>query len=84
MFEKYGKKTIEAPDIIIRDIKNESTAFLVLKLDEINLNTIVRLSVANTDSPEHRNSVMTFYRIRTKNLEKLMARHKVLYKRQEE
>ncbi|MBQ6346628.1 MAG: hypothetical protein IJI71_03605 [Clostridia bacterium] len=84
LFEKYGKKTIEAPDIIIRDIKNESTAFLVLKLDEINLNTIVRLSVANTDSPEHRNSVMTFYRIRTKNLEKLMARHKVLYKRQEE
>ena len=84
LFEKYGKKTIEAPDIIIRDIKNESTAFLVLKLDEINLNTIVRLSVANTDSPEHRNSVMTFYRIRTKNLEKLVARHKVLYKRQEE
>ena len=27
---------------------------------------------------------MTFYRIRTKNLEKLMARHEVLYKRQEE
>ena len=68
LFEKYGKKTIEAPDIIIRDIKNESTAFLVLKLDEINLNMIVRLSVANTDSSEHKNPVMTFYRIRTKIL----------------
>lgn len=84
LFEEYGKKTVEDPDIIIRDIKNEGTVFLVSKLDNTNLNTIVRLSVADMDNPDHKNSVMTFYRIRTKNLEKLMAKHKVLYIKQEQ
>ena len=54
-------------------------------MNECNIfKSIIRRIMVCTDSPEHRNSVMTFYRIRTKNLEKLMARHKVLYKRQEE
>lgn len=84
LFEAYGRKTVEYPDIIIRDIKNVGTVFLVLKLENTNLNTIVRLSVASMDNPNHLNSIMTFYRIRTKNLEKLMAKHKVLYMKQEE
>lgn len=84
LFEEYGKKTVEAPDIIIRDIKKEGTVFMVLRMDSINLNTVVRLSVARTDSPEHKNSVMTFYRIRSKNLTKLLEKHKVLYNRAEE
>ena len=84
LFEEYGKRTVEDPDIVVRDIKNEGTVFLVSKLDNTNLNTIVRLSIADMDNPDHKNSVMTFYRIRTKNLEKLMAKHKVLYMKQEE
>ena len=83
LFEEHGKRTVEDPDIIIQDIKHEGTVFLVKRLENTNLNTIIRLSVANADPSEHKNSVMTFYRIRTSNLEKLMNKHKVLYKKSE-
>jgi len=71
------------PDIVIKDLKNESTVFMVLRIKETNLNTIIRLSVAGKDPGKLKNSIMTFFRIRDKNLVKLMEKNKVLYKRDE-
>ena len=81
LFTQYCEKTIVDPDAIIRDTRNPNTIFMVLRLDDINLNSIVRLSVANCDAPNLKNSVMTFYRIRNKNLIKLIEKNKVLYNR---
>ena len=84
LFEAYGIETITESDIIIRDMEHENTVFMVLKLEVINMNAIVRLSIAGVDDDRLKNSVMTFYRIRTKNLAKLVAKHKVLYIRGEQ
>lgn len=81
LFKEYGQKTVMDPDIIVRDMKNEGTVFMITRLEKTNLNAIIRLSVANSDNPGLLNSIMTFYRIRTKNLVKLMEKHKVLYNR---
>lgn len=81
LFEAYGIKTITEPDAIIRDMEHDNTVFMVSRLENTNLNAIVRLSVSDIDSSQLKNSVMTFYRIRTKNLVKLMKKHKVLYNR---
>ena len=62
----------------------KKTVFMVLKLEQINMNAIVRLSVSGVDDNRLKNSVMTFYRLRAKNLMKLMAKHKVLYIRGEQ
>lgn len=81
LFETYGRRTIENPDIVLVDDKHESTVFMISKLEATNLNAIVRLSVAGKDDPKLMNSVMTFYRIRGSNLDKLMAKHKLLYRK---
>lgn len=80
-FAKYGIQTVTNPDIVIKDGKNENTVFMIAKLENTNLNTVVRLSVAGKDLSKLDNSIMTFYRIREKNLRKLIERNKVLYKR---
>lgn len=81
LFEEYGVKTIKNPDTIIKDCKNNGTVFMVKKLPETNLNVIVRL-VLEEDNPKLKNSVMTFYRIRNKNLVKLENKNKTLYKKE--
>ena len=78
MFEQYGRESILSPDILIQDIKNVGTVFAVKKLPDTNLNVVLRL-VLDTDHPDFKNSVMTFYRIREKNLKKLMEKNPVLY-----
>ena len=78
LFEQYGRESILSPDILIQDIKNVGTVFAVKKLPDTNLNVVLRL-VLDTDNPDFKNSVMTFYRIRENNLKKLMEKNPVLY-----
>lgn len=79
LFRLYGKMAAEDPDLIIKDQKNPGTAFFIKKLQDTNLNVVVRLALSS-DRSEYKNSVMTFYRIREKNLLKLEKKNKVLYK----
>lgn len=78
-FSMYGKESIALPDIILKDEKNTATVFMIKRLPETNLNVIVRVAL-DTDKDGLKNSVMTFYRLRNKNLEKMMKRYELLYK----
>lgn len=81
LFIKYCKECIELPDIIINDDKNVETVFMIKKLAELNLNIVIRLSLENGENMLD-NSVMTCWRIRDKNLLKLMRKNQVLYKKE--
>lgn len=81
LFRKYASAILETPDIIIKDLKNSNTVFLIKTLQETNLNVIIKLAV-DSDSDDIQNSVMTFFRIRQKNLKKLEKKNKILYKRE--
>lgn len=81
LFQQYGPCTVQSPDLILQDIKHAGTIFAVRRLPETNLNVVVRLAL-ETDEPGHKNSVMTFYRIRDKNLRKLIEKCPMLYKRE--
>lgn len=81
LFEKYGVQTVENPDTIIKDCKNKGTVFMVKKLPDTNLNVVARLVVDDVNE-NFKNSVMTFYRIRNRNLEKLANKNKTLYKKE--
>lgn len=78
LFECYGKACIEQPDMILQDIEHQGTIFMIKKLPDTNLNVVVRLVLQGKDI-SRKNSVMTFYRIREKNLEKLINKNKLLY-----
>ena len=87
LFIKYGAETVRDPDIIIKDGKNEGTVFMIRKLPNTNLNVVVRVAL-ETDEEGLKNSVMTFYRIRERNLRKmveknsgLIGKDSVLYKK---
>ena len=79
LFERYGVETVENPDIIIKDEKNQNTVFMIKRLDNINLNVVAKLSLSE-ENTHLKNSVITFYRIREKNLLKLEKKNKLLYK----
>lgn len=81
LFEDYGLLTVKNPDVIIKDCKNKGTVFMVKKLPDTNLNVVARL-VLDEDDPSHKNSIMTFYRIRNRNLVKLENKNKTLYKKE--
>jgi hypothetical protein len=81
LFEQYGVVAVENPDVIIKDCKNENTVFLVKKLEDTNLNVVTKL-ILDTDEENYKNSVMTFYRIRNRNLKKLENKNKTLYKKE--
>ena len=78
LFVQYGKASVENPDMVIQDLSNEGTLFMIKKLPDTNLNVIVRLVLEGEDE-KRKNSVMTFYRIRDKNLKKLLNKNKLLY-----
>ena len=81
LFEAYGQVTIVEPDIIVKDMKNKGTVFLIKHLPDCNINVVVRLAL-ETENKELKNSVMTFYRIRTKNLVKLLRKNKEIYRKE--
>lgn len=80
LFWKYGAESILSPDLIIEDCKNTDTVFMVKQLPDTNLNVVVRL-VLKADEKHPKNSVMTFYRIRERNLKKLIEKNNLLYKK---
>lgn len=81
LFEKYGQESVTSPDLVVKDIKHAGTIFMVKRLPETNLNVVVRV-VLETDDSGLKNSVMTFYRIREKNLKKLIEKNGILYKKE--
>lgn len=81
LFENYGAQCVQNPDYIIKDGKNRNTVFMIKKLPDTNLNVISKLAL-DTDKNKLKNSVMTFYRIRERNLEKLIAKNTLLYRKE--
>lgn len=81
LFERYGAECVQNPDYIVKDNMNKGTVFMILKLPDTNLNVVSRL-VLDTDEKGLKNSVMTFYRIRERNLKKLIEKNTLLYKKE--
>ena len=81
LFEKYSVACVQNPDYIIKDNKNKGTVFMVKKLSDTNLNVVSRLAL-DLDENGLKNSVMTFYRIRERNLKKLIDKNTLLYKKE--
>jgi len=81
LFLEYGVSAVTQPDIVIKDVKSAGTVFMVKKLANTNLNVVVRVALS-TDKKELKNSVMTSYRLRDRNLKKMLERNEVLYKKE--
>lgn len=67
------------PSEIIEDLKNKDTIFIIGKLDKDNLNVIVKLNTIE-DKKHPKNSIMTAWIIRDKNLRKLRDKNRIIYK----
>ena len=83
-FELYANvlpEIIKNPDYILKDYKNPDTAMIIKHIDNTNINVILKLAVAN-DELHTKNSIMTMYRIRDKNLKKLQEKNKTIYKKE--
>lgn len=83
-FELYANmmpEIIENPDYILKDYKNENTAMVIKHIDNTNVNIILKLAVTE-DNIHTKNSIMTMYRIRDKNVKKLKEKNKTIYKKE--
>lgn len=81
LFKTYGEQCVQDPDYIIKDCKNRNTVFMIKKLSNANLNVVSKLAL-DTDKSGLKNSVMTFYRIRERNLKKLINKNAMLYRKE--
>lgn len=67
------------PSEVLEDTKNKDTLFLIDELDKNNLNVVVKLNTTN--NREHpKNSIMTAWIVRNRNLQKLREKNKTIYK----
>lgn len=83
LFEKYAVLAVENTDLILKDFKNDNTVLMIKCIDDTNMNVAVRLALEEESDEKHsKNSVMTFFRLRQKNLKKLKNRAKPLYKKE--
>ncbi len=83
-FEEYANKLTEIlqePNYILVDHKNDNTAMVIKHIDKTNINVILKLAITNDDI-HTKNSIMTLYRLRDKNLKKLQEKNKTIYKRE--
>lgn len=71
--------TVLNPSEILKSIQNKDTIFFIDRLEENNLNVVVKLNTTNSNK-HPQNSVMTAWIIRDKNLSKLRKKNKILYK----
>jgi hypothetical protein len=81
LYFKNIKDVLEKPDIILEDLKNENTAMMIKHIEETNLNIIIKL-VIEQDEVHTKNSIMTFYRVRDKNVRRLKEKNKIIYKKE--
>ena len=69
------------PDEVLEDCKNVDTMFFIKKIDNNNLNVIIKLNTVNSN--EHsKNSVMIAWLIRDSNIQKLRKKNKIIYKKE--
>lgn len=83
-FEMYANIIPEIlinPDYILKDHKNENTAMVIKNTKDNNINIIIKLAIEK-DKIHNKNSIMTMYRVRNKNLKKLQEKNKTIYKKE--
>ena len=81
LFDKNCRSILTSPDLVLKDVKHENTAFIIKHVEQTNINVILKLSVLD-DKKHPKNSIMSAYRIRDKNVKKLEKTHKTLYKKE--
>lgn len=79
LFEQNCEEIIKNPHLVVKDEKNENTVFMIRQIENTNLNIVLKI-VTLDDEKHPKNSIMTAYRIRNKNVKKLEKKNKVLYK----
>lgn len=80
LFNKYLEKIVEQPDYIIE--ANKPFTALILKeiqIDNKKFKTVVRLATSN-DTPNYKNSIITFMKIDDREWNRILKNKKILYK----
>lgn len=82
IYSNMLSQIIIEPNYILEDYKNQYTVMVIKKVENNNnINVIIRLAIEE-DLIHNKNSIMTMYRVREKNLKKLMEKNKVIYKKE--
>ena len=81
LYHMYISEAVTAPDFVIEDADQDSTAMFIKWIEEEGINVIVQLAYEGNSS-NLLSSVMTMYRIGTKRLRRLLRNNPVLYRRE--
>ena len=81
-YEQYGmyiSEVIATPDIILEDCKHPHTAMFIRHIEETNVNVIVKVAYADSNS-DLESSVITMYQLNEKKIEKMIKKNVLIYK----
>lgn len=82
VLKTHGKSIILNPDYILKDSKNEDTIWNIKRIEEKNMNIVIKLSIS--EKKEHKgylNSIITAHEIKGARLEGYLVKQKKLYKK---
>lgn len=82
VLERYGESIIYEPDYILEDAKNEDTIWNIKRIEEKNINMVIKLSISGKKEHEgYLNSIITTHEIKEPRLKRYLEKNKHLYKR---
>lgn len=80
-FSSYIPATIRNPAYVLCDAKNENTAMFIGRVEQTNINVIIKLAFEDASS-DLESSVITMYRLGEKTLRRLIKKNSVVYRRE--
>lgn len=72
---------IRYPKYILEDYKNKNTLLFIASIQNENINLVIKLNVYD-DKEYIKNSIITLWRVRDKNLQKLINKNRTIYKKE--
>ena len=84
-YEEYGRyipETVEIPNLILLDKKDQNTALFIRHVEDTNINVVVKIAYA-FENTGRKSSVITMYRLGEKTKARLMKNLKMIYNDQD-
>lgn len=78
-YHSHISAAIESPDYVLEDSKNENTALFVKRVEDTNINVVVKLAYIG-NSEGNLSSIMTMYCMGIKRLRRMLRNNQVLYR----
>lgn len=79
LYGKYILQIVNEPDYILQDVDNINTVLYLKKIEELNLQVIIKLQTEN--KKDKSNTIITFWHMRKRSYEQIIRKNKIIFEK---